>query len=393
MVDEVERRTFDFFWELGNSRNGLVPDRAPTPSFSSIAAVGFGLTAYPIGVERGWVTREAARERVLTTLRFFSSPRGAAGAHGFSTTSSTWRRAPGSRTSSSRRSTRRSCSRARSSASRTSTGPIRARRRSGRSADGIYRAADWSFWLRHPPLVSMGWTPEGGFNDWDWHGLNEGMILYVLALGSPTHPIPAEAWERYTSTYKWRKFYGQEYVQFAPLFGHQYSHVWIDFRGIRDAYMRGKGIDYFENSRRATYAHRAYADRQPGRMAGVWSECVGPFRVRRPDRRRLRDRRPQAALLHVRGARRFRGRDPRRRDDRPDGGRELASLRTRDRPPGDRRNAFPRRRPGLLPLRVPGRVQPDVPSRRSRAPRRGRRRGGLVRPRLPRHRPGARSSR
>jgi hypothetical protein len=129
----------------------------------------------------------------------------------------------------------------------------------------------------------MGWTPETGFNDWDWRGLNEGMILYVLALGSPTHPIPAEAWARYTSTYLWSEFYGQKYVQFAPLFGHQYSHVWVDFRGIRDAYMREKGIDYFENSRRATYAHRAYSIANPaawrGYGANVWglSACDGPI--------------------------------------------------------------------------------------------------------------------
>jgi hypothetical protein len=282
MVDEVERRTFDFFWQLANSRNGLVPDRAPSPSFSSIAAVGFGLTAYPIGVERGWVTREAARDRVLTTLRFFASPHGAAGAHGFyyhfldmDT---------GARFKDVELSTIDSaivfagalfCQSYFDGAD-----PAEAEIRS--LADALYRNADWSFWLRHWPLVSMGWTPEGGFNDWDWHGLNEGMILYVLALGSPTHPVPTQAWEKYTATYKWREFRGQEYVQFAPLFGHQYSHVWIDFRGIRDAYMREKGIDYFENSRRATYAHRAYAIANPngwrGYGANVWglSACDGP---------------------------------------------------------------------------------------------------------------------
>ena len=77
-VDTLSRRTFDFFWETTNPRNGLTPDRWPTKSFSSVAAVGFALTAYPIGVERGWVTRDAAaRDRVLTTLRFFwTAPQG-----------------------------------------------------------------------------------------------------------------------------------------------------------------------------------------------------------------------------------------------------------------------------------------------------------------------------
>src|SRR5687767_877454 len=109
------------------------------------------------------------------------------------------------------------------------------------------------------------------------------MILYVLALGSPTFPADCTAWQAFTSTYKWGAFYGQEHVNFAPLFGHQYSHVWIDFRGIQDAYMRGKGIDYFENSRRATLSQRAYAIANPGQFRGygenVWglTACDGPI--------------------------------------------------------------------------------------------------------------------
>jgi hypothetical protein len=109
------------------------------------------------------------------------------------------------------------------------------------------------------------------------------MILYVLALGSPTHAVEPEAWTEFTRTYRWEDFEGQQCVGFAPLFGHQYSHVWIDFRGIRDAYMKGKGIDYFENSRRATYVQRSYAIRNPDGWKGygenVWglSACDGPL--------------------------------------------------------------------------------------------------------------------
>jgi hypothetical protein len=109
------------------------------------------------------------------------------------------------------------------------------------------------------------------------------MFLYVLALGSPTHPVAPEAWTAFTGTYTWADFHGYEHVGFAPLFGHQYSHAWIDFRGIRDAYMREKGIDYFENSRRATYAQRAYAIANPGGWTGygpdVWglTACDGPL--------------------------------------------------------------------------------------------------------------------
>jgi hypothetical protein len=91
------------------------------------------------------------------------------------------------------------------------------------------------------------------------------MILYVLALGSPTHPIDPSAWTQWTSTYDWRVFYGQPQVNFAPLFGHQYSQLWIDFRSIQDPYMLAHGIDYFENSRRATVAQRSYAMDNPGK--------------------------------------------------------------------------------------------------------------------------------
>ncbi len=129
----------------------------------------------------------------------------------------------------------------------------------------------------------MGWTPEEGFHAWDWHGYDEAMIVYLLALGSPTHPIDPKSWDVWTSTYKWGTFQGQEHLNFSPLFVHQFSHVWVDFRGIQDAYMRGKGIDYFENARRATLSQRAYAIANPGGFAGygpnVWglTACDGPL--------------------------------------------------------------------------------------------------------------------
>jgi hypothetical protein len=129
----------------------------------------------------------------------------------------------------------------------------------------------------------MGWKPEEAWIPADWRGYDEGMIVYLLALGSPTHPIDPAGWTGWTSTYKWADFYGQTHVNFPPLFGHQYSHIWIDFRGIQDAYMRGKGIDYFENSRRATISQRSYAIDNPGKWrdygANVWGLTAGdgPF--------------------------------------------------------------------------------------------------------------------
>jgi hypothetical protein len=275
-ADTLSRRTFDFFWETTNPGNGLTPDRWPTKSFSSVAAVGFALTAYPIGVERGWVTRDAARERVLTTLRFFwNAPQGpqstgVTGYRGFFyhfLDMETGRRFAQVELST-------------IDTALLLAGALSCKQYFDRDdagdrevralTDSINARVDWRWATDGGTLVSMGWRPEPapyqnarGFNVSTWRGYDEGMILYVLALGSPTHAIDPAAWTEWTRTYKWDRFYGQDYVQFAPLFGHQYSHIWVDFRGIRDEYMRGRGIDYFENSRRATLAHRAYATANP----------------------------------------------------------------------------------------------------------------------------------
>ena len=302
-LEDIEHRTFEFFWQTANPRNGLVPDHWPmgdTP-FSSIAATGFALTAYPIGVKRGWITREQARQRVLTTLRFFANaPQGAsedgdAGYHGFfyhfldmktglrygrwvevSTIDTTLLMAgvlfdetyfdrdnPGER-------------------------EIR------KLAEKLYRNVDWNWAQVRSPLVSMGWTPGGKFIPHDWKGYDEAMILYVLALGSPTHPVQPDAWTAWTSTYHltWGSFMGGlPHIGFAPLFGHQYSESWIDFRGIRDAFMRLHDMDYFENGRRSVIGQHAYAVATTGHFEGygkdIWglTACNGPgnFTWTRPD--------------------------------------------------------------------------------------------------------------
>jgi hypothetical protein len=146
-----------------------------------------------------------------------------------------------------------------------------------RLADSIYARVDWQWASPRPPVVALGWHPEAGmgFLPYDWRGYNEAMILYILALGSPTHPADTAAWSQWTAAYQWGTFYGQTHVGFAPLFGHHYSHVWIDFRGILDPYMLGRGIDYFENSRRATYAQRSYAAANPGGWTGYSDRIWG----------------------------------------------------------------------------------------------------------------------
>ncbi len=141
-------------------------------------------------------------------------------------------------------------------------------------ADSLYRRVNWPWAIARPPALSMGWHPETGFIPADWKGYNEAIIAMVLGLGSPTYPLETTAWDAWVSTYAWRDFLGRPQLDFAPLFGHQYSHVWIDFRGIHDGYMRGKGIDYFENSRRAVLSQRQYAMQNPmgwrGYGANLW---------------------------------------------------------------------------------------------------------------------------
>ncbi|MBV8145628.1 MAG: Tat pathway signal protein [Gammaproteobacteria bacterium] len=261
-LSELEERTFRYFWDTANPANGLIPDRYPTPSFASIAAVGFGLTAYPIGVERHYITRAEARDRVLATLRFFMR---APNQHGFFYHFLDMK--SGARANDSEVST-------------VDTALLLAGMLFCQSyfdtqhprevqirklVDEIYRRVDWTWAQPRPPVVALAWTPESGFSGIDWQGYNEAMLVYLLALGSPTHAISPQAWDTWTSTYDkhWGTLYDQTYLSFGPLFGHQYTHVWVDFRGIRDAYMRAHGLDYFENSRRATYTQRRYAIANP----------------------------------------------------------------------------------------------------------------------------------
>jgi hypothetical protein len=140
-------------------------------------------------------------------------------------------------------------------------------------ADSILHRTDWTF-MYNGLGIPLAWTPEGGFHETTWLGYNEAMIMYLLAIGSPTHPIPSFSWFTWTAGYDWSTHYGHTFVTFPPLFGHQYTHCWIDFRFIQDVYMQSKGITYFENSRRATLAQREYCIDNPGGFMGygpnVW---------------------------------------------------------------------------------------------------------------------------
>ncbi|MFN2510016.1 MAG: glucoamylase family protein [Pyrinomonadaceae bacterium] len=277
---QLERDTFKYFADEMNVKNGLVPDNTRQGSPSSIAAVGFALSAYPIGVERGYITRAEAVKRSLLSLRFFhDGPQGtgpeAIGYRGFyyhfldmktgrrvwnseiSTIDSTYLLAGAL------------------SASMYFNRETKAETEIRRLAEELYARADWH-WVQNGGLtVSHGWKPETGFIKYRWTGYSEALILYVLGLASPTFPLPEESYGAWTKTYKWKKLYGHEFLYAGPLFIHQLSHMWIDFRGIEDEYMRGKAVDYFENSRRAVYVQQAYAIRNPKRLEGYDRFCWG----------------------------------------------------------------------------------------------------------------------
>jgi hypothetical protein len=123
--------------------------------------------------------------------------------------------------------------------------------------------------------LTHGWRPENGFIPHRWQGYDEGLLLYILGLGSPTHPLPPESYRAYCATYQWKNIYGRELLYSGPLFTHQLSHMWIDFRGIRDDFMRQRASDYFENSRQATFVQQEYAVRNPMNFVGYGEHCWG----------------------------------------------------------------------------------------------------------------------
>jgi hypothetical protein len=287
-LDEVQRRTFQYFWDFTDEQHAQILDRAPTRTFSSIAATGFGLTGYLVGVERGLVTRSDAAARTRHCLRsLWTLPQGpdsvgVSGYRGFFYHFLTLDRARRFKDV---------------ELSTIDTGLLMAgvlsvqqyfdrdnetEREIRQLADSLYQRVEWDWAMQPDGLMSMGWRPGRGFIEARWDGYNEAMVLLVLALGSPTHPIADGSWEKWCEPYQWDEFYGLPHLNFSPLFGHQYSQMYLDLRGIQDPYMREKGIDYFENSRRATLANRAYCQANPGQFVGydslTWglTACDGP---------------------------------------------------------------------------------------------------------------------
>ncbi len=277
LLDALARDAFQYFLRETNPANGLVVDKTEPGAPASIAATGFALAAYPVGVERSWMTRAEATGRTLAVLRFFwTSAQGTApdatGYKGFyyhfldmQTGRRVW-----------------DCEISTVDTAFLLAGMLTAAtyfdgdcedEREIRSlADALYRRADWQWARDGGATIVHGWKPDSGFLKYRWEGYDEALILYVLGLGSPTYPLPTESYSAWASSYEWKEMYGQEFLYGGSFFIHQYSHIWIDFRGIQDAFMRGKGIDYFENSRRATHVQHQYAIHNPLGFTG-YGQC------------------------------------------------------------------------------------------------------------------------
>lgn len=285
MLDSIQKKTFLFFMGEHHPEWGIVRDRTASWAPASIASTGFGIPSFAIGVERGWITRDEAAQITLNMMNFFvNSLQGpdalATGYKGFyyhflrmDTGLREWR-----------------CELSSVDTGLLMMGILFARNyydRDNETENQIRSQAslmleniEWDFMMmpdtgNYASQISMGWHPESGLHKMGWSGYNEALFLYILAAGTGLENAE-ESYRSWLSSYKWQTPYeGLSHVAFPPLFGHQFSHCFIDFRGLADEYMRDNGIDYFENSRRATRVQRQYAIDNPHGWVGYDSLCWG----------------------------------------------------------------------------------------------------------------------
>ena len=272
MLDELLAETFPYFLNQVNKENGLIADKTKAGIPASIAVIGFGLSCYAIAVERGLMSRDEAVSITLTTLYFFyNSPQSeepdAMGYKGFyyhfldmQTGKRAWQ---------SELSTIDTALLIAGvlSAAAYFTKENERENKIRELADQLYRRIDWQWACNNKKTITHGWKPGTGFLRYRWNKqFNEAHLLYVLALGSPTFPIDKEGYREWTKTFEWIKVYDTQYCYAGPLFIHQFLHLWLDLKDVQDGYNRKTGINYFENSKRATYVHRQYGIENPGKF-------------------------------------------------------------------------------------------------------------------------------
>jgi hypothetical protein len=276
----LQLTTVLYYLRESNPDNDLVRDKSDQNAPASIAAVGMALATIPVVVERGVMYRKFAAKDTLKRLRYLLAfPQGkdpeASGYRGFfyhfldmETGRRVWQ-----------------CELSTLDSAFLFAGALTAGAYFDADtpdeieirnlANVLYQRADWDWALNGGSTLTHGWRPENGFIPYRYQGYDEGLLLYILGLGSPTHPIPAESYQAYCATYEWKKIYERELLYSGPLFTHQLSHMWIDFRDIRDEFMRARNSDYFENSRQATFVQQEYAIRNPMNFAGYGKHCWG----------------------------------------------------------------------------------------------------------------------
>ena len=273
-LDDLQRRSFRFFVDEADPVTGLIPDRARaaggTDAPSSIAAVGFGLTALCIGESRGWISEADAIERCRRTMLFLRDK--VPNEHGFyyhfidmKTGERQWE-----------------CELSSIDTALLMAGVLTVREHFAsptlkKIANDLFERVDWN-WMRNAQgSLSMGWKPDGGFLPARWDGFNEGPILYLIAMGSASHPLSPDAWTSWDRQTTRVLYKGMTFFQCPPLFTHQFPQCWFDLRGLRDA-----DADYFENSRLATLAQRKWcaddlSQRFPGYNANVWGITASDY--------------------------------------------------------------------------------------------------------------------
>jgi hypothetical protein len=253
------------------------------------------LSCYPIAVERGWMPRSAAAALVLKTLAFFwdslqSERPDATGFQGFyyhfldmHSGRRVWQ-----------------CELSLVDTALLMAGILTVgcyfdgagnEESLRRLSEALYRRVDWHWARNGRETVSQGWKPEYGFLHYGWEGYNEATIVYVLGIGSPTHPLPETSFSGWTLTYQWENLLGHDVLYSGPLFTHLFSHAWIDYRGIKDVFMREKGSDYFENTTRSIALQREYCARNPRGYRGYDRDLWGITAGDGPGNQELRESR------------------------------------------------------------------------------------------------------
>ena len=270
-LNKLGRDSFRYFIREINPENGLIKDSSRIGASSSVATVGFGLTALCIGEYRGWITRNDAYERVLRILRTFMNE--IPHEHGFFyhfLDMRTGKRAWNSEVS--------SIDTAIFMAGALFAGKYFSGTEVESIASSLYERVEWPWMMNGKKVMCMGWKPETGFLWYYWDSYSEAMILYALAIGSPTHPIEKDAWSEWKRPLDSYKEYEVLYSYFGSIFTYQYAHAWIDFRELIDE----DDINYYANSVNATLANKQFCmDKQDeyksyGENSWGLTACIGP---------------------------------------------------------------------------------------------------------------------